>query len=325
MTISIFQCNSCNRTIELNELNSTITFVNKCIITHHCMGKLTKVGQRVPGVMGKPTPVVDGLQDYSSKKRLYQHEQKLSTSQWKINHDLDTNPTVIVYLNSVSSTGKQGYEQLDSDLYYVNIIDSKNIILEFDANYIGIAHVIARSTSNIQTITVKETDTFTQVSANNILTIATPIIPNDGEIKPLNVSYIHPITSQQIDNVVNFIAHKFENKIALFNTPWRNIELITWNFRIYRLHSIRLSTLMSNIGATNGVPLFFPNNSDFIILTSNSPYETDVDININVVNGNDLIGDINNNQTNNNEYYVDSTIPFLYPPGVKIAKLITEE
>ena len=322
MAITIYQCDKCSRTIELVESDQQLALVNKCVITKLCKGVLKKSGNRSTGIVGKPTPIVEGLEDYEPKNRLYVHEQKLSTSIWRIKHGMKTNPSVYVYFNTVDSNGKRGYLQLDSDQYVVNLIDNDTITIEFANNSIGVAHLIAGSSVDIDPV-ISTSVELQQISANNILTIATPIIPNDAAVEIYNMSFVRTTDSAILTYPVSFAAHKYENSLALFNTPWRNTQLITWNSRIYRVRSIRVNTIVNAVGIENGAPFYFTDNPDIIILTSKAPYSDPIDISQFVITP-DLLTNLNTTRLSNNELLVDNNIPFLYPPGIKLLKTVLE-
>lgn len=322
MAITIYQCDKCTRTIELVESDSELALVNKCIITKLCKGSLKKSGNRSTGLVGKPTPIVEGLDDYEPKSRLYVHEQKLSTSVWRINHKLSSDPIVYVYFNSVDSSGKQGYMQLDSDTYVVNIIDKDTVTIEFANNSIGVAHLIAQSSINIPP-TVAAPVELQQITANTILTIATPIIPTDEAIQSYNMSFIRTTDSVVLTGNISFAAHKFNESLALFNTPWRTTQLITWNNRIYRVRSIRVNTIVNTIGIEDGAPFYFTDNPDILILTSKAPYSDPIDISQYVLTP-DKITNPNTTRLSSNELLVDNNLAFLYPPGIKLLKTVFE-
>lgn len=324
MSVTIYSCDTCKREIELIENNNSITLVNNCIITQHCKGTLTKTGSRPNGVIGKPTTTVDGLEDFQQQARLVIHNQTLPSSSWLIDHDLDCNPIVYVYQSSKTTDNKNAYTQLSSDQYVLIIENQKSIKIQFADNTIGIVHVIARPNNN-NPDPVVDTQQNIQVSANTILTIATPILTDDALVQTFNIAFTSPSTSRTSIVAVSFTAHKFDQSLALFNTPWRNTQLIVWNDRLFRVRSVRITDIINSNIIEDGSPFYFVDNPDAIILTSQSPFENEADVNDDVVYIPDIAQNtFSKNQIIDSEALVDVSLLIDYFPKLQITKTIND-
>jgi len=271
MSITKYQCSACKRDIEIVDNTNALTLVNSCIITQFCKGNLSKTSTRPGSIVGNNPPLVDGIQDYQKTNRLYSHIQPLPSSSWKITHDLNSNPLTYVYVKSVNNT----YTPIDDDDYVVTVIDSNNITIQFADKIVGIAHIISRA--NAEQPVVFEISQTTQISANGILTIASPVIEDDQSVISYNLAASSPTTNQTTIIPVNFTAHKFEQSVALFNTPWKDVQLVTGNNILYRVRSCRVANLL-NSGVEQNSLFYFVDNPNIIMLSSSAPYDNIADI-----------------------------------------------
>lgn len=321
MSVVIYTCDTCKRDIEIVEKDTVLSLIQNCIITQNCKGSLYKTGVRPNGVMGKPTPVVEGLEDYSKRGRLYVHEQLLPSSSWVINHNLNTNPIVYAYLKAVD--GK--YKQLDQDQYVVTIDNQDTIVVEFAEKSIGIVHVVARPNVEQPLVTVSDVTT-NQASANTIWTIATPVLGYDDElIQSYAVTFTAPSTSQTTTVNIPFTAHKKDTSIALFDSPWRNAQLIIWNDILYRVRSVRITNILSANPIENKSPFYFVDAPDILILTSKSPYESDTDMANEVVYVPDMPRNaFTRNRVSDSELYVETRMITDIFPTLQVYRTISQ-
>jgi hypothetical protein len=273
MSITTYNCSACKRSIEIVDNDNALTFVDRCVITQFCKGTLSKVNTKSGSLVSNATDLVDGLQDYIKTDRMYSYTQTLPSSSWKITHDLNSNPLTYVYIKSINNT----YTPIDDDNYVVTVLDSNNVIIEFADSIVGIAHLISRG--NAEQKIIADQQQTVQGSANGILTIATPVIVNDQLSISYNITSISPVSNTPSTHSVSFLAHKYQNSISLFNTPWKDAQLITWNNSLYRVRSVRISNVLSSGDIQDRSPFYFTDNPDILILLSNSPYTDPVDIN----------------------------------------------
>lgn len=320
MSVTLYTCDTCKRELEVVQNDSALSLVQNCVITQGCKGSLYKTGVRPNGVIGKQTPVVEGLSDYKQQGRLFIHEQTLPSSAWVINHDLNTNPIVYTYLKAIDGQ----YTQLDQDQYVVNIIDQNNITVEFADNSIGIVHIIARPNIDQPPVEAAPVETQ-QFSANTIWTIASPILEEDELVQAYDITFTSPSNSQSVTVPVEFTAHKKDDNIALFNTPWRNAQLVVWNDKLYRVRSVRITNVTNANPIEDGSPFYFVDNPNIIILSSSAPYETDTDINNKVVYVPDLPQNaFTRNRFNESELVIETGYVTDIFPALQVYKTISQ-
>lgn len=326
MSVVVYECDTCNREIDIVRNERGLDTVKRCVITNGCKGSLYQIEERSTSVFGRPVEDVEGLDNYRQRNILYIHNQLLSSSQWIIEHDLNTDPAVVVYIDVVNLDGTKSYQTMDPDDYVVSFVDGNNIQLDFAVGTTGIAHVIARSSNTSVIQQVNQEPQWYQVTANSILTIGVPLdIDNPQQFVSVNTSFISPSTSEVVDTDVTFTAHKFNGEISLFNTPWQDGDLIFVGATLYKVMSTRISDVITSQRIENGSPFYF-NRDDIVILTSNQPYSSlNVDTNLQRVFRSDTITNslVNaNTRVEDLELTIDETQAIDYHPAVKIIERI---
>lgn len=322
MSVTAYQCDKCKRQLELVDSQQTITIVNKCIITKNCKGKLQLVERKYDGIIGKPSQYEQNIEDYVIAPRLYVHTQVLPASVWKIKHKLSTNPIVVVYVNS-NIDGKQSYREVPTEDIVVDVVDENNITVYFANNQIGIVHVISRSSIDVDPVAEKHI-TLNQITSNGILTIGVPIHLATSIQYQTQITIYDPSTNQPLVFTTIFTAHKFNDQISLFDTPWKDAQVVATNGVIYKCYSVRVSNIFGAVTIQNG-SYFKIDNSDVIILTSNQPHQLSADIKSHIVIPSSLNNlPINATRFDNFELLVDEDSFILYYPGVKILQTIRE-
>jgi len=325
MSIVVYQCDTCNRDIDIVRNEHGLDTINRCVITHGCKGTLHQIQERPTGVRGTPTEDVDGLDNFRQRNILHVHDQTLSSSSWTVNHNLNTDPSSHVYIHTIALDGNRSTKLVDPETYVVTYIDADTSVIEFASATTGVVHSVARS-SNPADDQVKLADPiFVQVSANAILTIATAEFSGQSVIQMM--SFISPSTGSVVVTPVEFTAHKDDttSEIALFNTPWQDTDTVLANGQPYKVRSVRISDIIQSQNIEPGSPFFFNNPSDFILLLSTAPYESSVDHNLNsTVLPEDIIssGTVFNSHVLNDELHVDGITTTEYHPAIKIITTI---
>jgi hypothetical protein len=325
MSIVVYQCDTCKRELDILRNERGLDTVSRCVITQGCKGSLYQIDEKGTGVFGRPLTDVDGLDNYRQRNVLYIHEQLLSSSSWTIEHGLNSNPSVVVYLDNVTVDGVRSSTILDMDDYVVNFVDGNNITIQFAVGSTGIAHIISRS-SNPDTVNfIQQPNTFDQLTANSVLTIGLPFVDDDPKTTDILLNFISPSTSNITSLIVEFTSHNFNGEISLFNTPWQDTDLIYTNGQIYKLKSVRVDSIMSSQDIESGSPFFF-DDTNFIILTSNPPYSSlNVDINdtrVYIPSKIESSGVGSNTSGNDGEFFIDETTAINLHPPIKIIKTI---
>ncbi len=325
MSVVVYQCDTCIREIEIVRNEQGLDIINRCVITHGCKGSLRQIDERPTGVFGKDVEDVEGLENFRARNILDVHEQLLSSSTWIINHTLNTDPTTHVYIDFIELDGTKSYQLMDPDDYVVEYIDQNTTQIMFATTTTGIVHSIARASNPIDDLSVVVDIEFAQITANTILTIATKEFNDQFIIKTMN--FISPSTSVVTSVPVEFTAHRDEitAELALFNTPWQDTDKVFLGGSNYKVRSVRISDIISSQNIEEGSPFYFTDTSDFIILTSTSPYEASVDVATDIVFFPINISSSSttaNSNTNNNELSIDGTTAIHYHPSIKIISSI---
>lgn len=63
MALSIYECDTCKRTIEKKRNEQGLDIINNCIITNGCKGKMQLIDVKIDHNIPSSVPSVEGLQD----------------------------------------------------------------------------------------------------------------------------------------------------------------------------------------------------------------------------------------------------------------------
>lgn len=317
MSISVFQCDTCARSINIDETSQIVS--SRCVITKYCKGTLRKQFNKSYKHNNNLT-VVDGIDNYEKTSRLYKHTQKLPSSTWNIQHNLNSISNVIIYVNAIVNE-KQTLKQIDSDSYVILKNEPNLIIVQFENPILGQAHVI---TSNNTTYTsTKETvTTLSQLTANGFLTLAVPVSEIDAEKAIFELNFIAPSSNKVTSADITFNAHKYQSSVSLFNTPWKNAQLIVWNDTLYRVHSIRTQNIFNQLYIEDQSNFFFTDPKGSLILTSNNPYEVFADTSQKIIKCELLTSRNDITFCSSGDWMVDDKLKIVYPPEIQIIKTI---
>lgn len=330
MSVVVYQCDTCKRELDILRNERGLDTISRCVITQGCKGSLYQITDKGTGVFSRPLQDVEGLDNYRRRNVLYIHQQLLSSSVWTIEHNLNSNPSVVVYRDTVNLNGSKSSILMDPDDYVVTFINGNSITVEFAVGSTGIAHIISRS-SNPDTVDfISEPTLFTQVTSNSILTVGIPLTGNetleDDPNTPLPLNFISPSTSEVTRLMVDAIPHKnSQGIISLFNTPWQDTDTIFVGGNLYKVKSLRVDSIIQSQNLEEGSPFYF-DDTNFIILTSNPPYSPlNVDINKQRVFIPSAIvntGVGSNSRVTDGQFTIDETQGVDYHPAIKIIKTI---
>lgn len=331
MGVVVYQCDTCRREVDIVRNERGLDTVKRCVITNGCKGSLFQVAERNTSVYGRPLEDVEGLDNYRQRNVLYIHEQLLSSTNWIINHNLNTNPTVVVYIDFVEPSGRRTYRMLDPDDYVVTFSDGDNISIEFATGTTGLAHIIARS-SNPRKVDIQSVvRSWYQVTANSILTVGIkydkdPALMDADTVTDRTLYFISPSTSEVISTNVPFTSHKSKGEIALFNTPWQDANVIFVNGSLYKVKSARVNDILNSLNIEDGSPFYFDDPTNMIILTSVPPYSSlNVDASLKKAFDPSTLGTTSlsaNSRVTDSQLTIDETQSMEYHPPIKIIERI---
>lgn len=326
MTTINFQCNVCQRFIQLQENPQGLTVFGKCIITEGCLGQLNTVSRNIDSNRDVYPDSVEGLLDYFPRKAFFQYTQSILATTWNINHDLSTSPAVVVYVNTIENAP---LVQLNPNKFTITILTKDTLTITLQQPYMGIAQCIARSTTvtaNLPPIA----STQVQVTVNGIMTLAVQEY----------IANIPPLSTVVMDNAPFSLLVNVKQPSQTLTTTAENVlptinSESTWSdwpkilVRKRKNYLVRTLNVL-NLGAFNGTSVnniqngtqvsfsdvLFPfssfraiNSREILVLLTNAPYT-----NIDKVKGKIIdLGDMINSPINyftftNGDLFVDSSL-----------------
>ena len=189
MGLVLYACDVCNRTITRPQNAKGIEVANRCVITLGCRGRLYQQDILEDFIRGSPPEPVAGLEDWQQRRVLHDHEQLRQESVWTINHGLGTLPVVSAFVN----INDELTEITPTD---ITIIDSDTLTLTFETAYSGQAQLVARSADpqllQPTSTSIEQVSNFTQITANNELTIATRLDVVEPTLIQMELTYVTP-------------------------------------------------------------------------------------------------------------------------------------
>lgn len=222
-----YTCDTCNRTLQITRNLRGLEVINRCTITNDCRGRLYQTDLKEDLIQGEIPNDVDGLENWTQRKLLHNHEQKFSAIEWLITHDLNSKPTINVYDENLVRI-------FPSEIIY----NTLNVVtLVFDIPRIGSAQFINRTSKKEQVVATTTVPT-TNVSNNSVLTIAVPYNILSSLIVKFNIVDSGGTSTLNVD----FIPQE-----VISNTfPWSGTSSIFFNNRKYWLYSINIANHFSS-------------------------------------------------------------------------------
>lgn len=246
MAIIRFKCTVCKREIEIPENKNGLEVIDRCVITLGCRGSLYRIDRKQDFIRGEFPPSVGGLTDWSSRRALYNHEQTVQSTEWRIVHNMGVSPSVQVLIDRATlideetevpcqvRTDLETFEQIETLDFSVEIVSTNEIIIRFDSPESGLAQLIARSTAREVAITAveEEEETF-QLTNDSLLTIATlnTTIPTSISFD-ININYIPPGESLPITK-----TYTVGTGLPNVNSSWNDFNTVLIDGRQYKIRT----------------------------------------------------------------------------------------
>lgn len=262
---SIYKCSACSRRVRVPTNKQGLDIIQRCIITHNCLGKMSRV-TNAKDINDTPafSPEVEGVPDWFQRRVLYTHDQPVQSATWTIRHSLATRPKVYVYVNRIVN-GRETLVKVDPKTE--TTVDLNTIQLTFDTPASGSAQCIALSsqnTTNPTSLAPTETpsEAFQLTSDNGEITIATL---SSDPLVGIGLTYRTSGTEQELT-----IDYAGIDATASVGSAWAGTQRVVINGQLYTIRSF-------NITKTPLAPAYFaggavPNGSRFYISTfSNAP------------------------------------------------------
>lgn len=211
MGLVVYQCTTCGRDVERIENVHGFDMIDRCVATQACSGRMLRTNRKPEHIIASKTPNVDGIDDWRQRKLFYEHTQLLVSTKWTVVHELNTHPAVQVF---GFRDGK--YEELSTNTYSLVFPDANTTIINLIGGFTGVAHCIARSTSNVIKEEPKIIDGV-QISNNQKISCAILNLPDAGEAPNLYLQVQTPNLS--IEDVVVDLTGGDEN------TAWDSTKI----------------------------------------------------------------------------------------------------
>lgn len=312
---STYQCTQCKQTIQVNSNTRGVDFTNHCIITPLCSGQL--VGTSVTATQSVSIP-------RTPRNVLFIFQQQLSESVWKVAHDLNSNPSIKVYADTIEN-GKSVKRLMDVDDYVATYNNPNLVTIEFATQTTGEVHLISRSSNPVPTTVTSNDTQYGSITTNGILTIAHLVRDDILPAIDLSITTISPSTNEAANHSVMLNPHEFESEISLFDTPWQSVNTITVNGQLFKLYSGRITNVLSANSVEVGSPFTLSMDGIGLILLTKPPKESVVDIvddkviPVGVITTDAITP---TSTTSSTQFLVDSTLLTTYHPTIKIITTI---
>lgn len=249
MALVVYKCDVCKREKEFLRNIEGIEKIQRCTITHGCRGKLYQSKVLPDFVRAKSSARVAGLDDWRQRKVLHNHTQSIARSEWLIEHNLGTFPSISVFVNIPIENDPENVEELlPTDII---VVDENTMQLIFDRAWSGLAQLVARQSSpdllKSYTRTGVTETILTQISNAGFISIATRISttgecvgggsPSSSDVK-LNVTYN---TTQNTIATEQYTVDR-SNGTTTDDAPWSDMDRVVIRGKIYIVRSFNAVT-----------------------------------------------------------------------------------
>ena len=276
MTVVVYKCPVCDRTIDIVQNEQGLETVGRCVITDGCRGKLYQLSVKQDFRRGGYPDAVAGLIDWTQRKVLYDHTQSVADSEWLIEHKLGVYPSVQVFVDTPSGDGTVLVEATPDS---ITVVDENNVIVNLSREESGVAQCVGRSSKPvIANVRVEETTTevaLFQMSGNSEITIATT---DTSENITLVLSFTTP-DGRTVD-----LTYTVDD-VPSITSPWSDTDRIFFHEKAYVIRSFSgvdqvsitdgtvsdsSSFYIKSIDVGSGARSLF--NEELILLLADSPY-----------------------------------------------------
>ena len=159
-----YQCNKCNRILNINKNPKQLDIFNRCIITANCRGEMFIVNNIIGTV---DTSYYDS---WVQKKQIHNSQQNILQNIWTIKHNLNDFVSIVVYTYDKYGNLVKSLENF-TDGYTIIYADKNVIKVKFTKECIGQVQCIVTNHKVDYTKTVVS-NSYTKVSVGNVLTVA---------------------------------------------------------------------------------------------------------------------------------------------------------
>jgi len=279
MSLQVFECDTCKRTIEKTFDKYTVDNFGRCNISDGCKGILRKV-QMKKGYNTPSVPAPSQLEDWAQRKILANHTQQLPNTSWFIKHKLNNHPDVYCYYYD------ENKELQIVEPTSISYTDNDNMIVSFDQAYYGIAQCVSKTTPLTTSVTTStSTQNFVPLSINGKIVIGLASILSNKKIgfnfkSPLKTAFETRIEYSTTDDTLTSPS----TSSIWFNGDGYRVVV---NGKEYTVYELDISTIFENTSIINGSVGYVDHTSsslfnerEAVFLISNSPYTSSSDRNL---------------------------------------------
>lgn len=246
MAVITYQCTVCKRQNDLVQNQQGLDWIGHCNITLGCRGTLYQVEVHPDYIRGSIPPSVIGLKNWVQRKVLFNFTQTIARTSWTITHDLGTQPSVEIFVNSPTQTNPKNQVQILPEEIIYNTDDT--LTLMFPVAYSGIAQLIARASNpdilNPRPIPPVVTKPPTiQLSNQGTLTIATRI-SSVGSPSKVTLTLQYTLGSSTASTDITYTAIN----IPADTSPWFDTSVVILKGKTYTVRTFNVQTLQTTTG-----------------------------------------------------------------------------
>lgn len=187
MAVTQYKCTICKRVRDILDSDKSLTITTSCTITQGCRGSLVVVTRLPYTTRENTTPVEDNLTDWQQRNVLWNHEQRIASTKWRIAHALNVPFVVDVLVRDGTGTHELSHDQFDIDLTEQNLVT-----LTFLVPQRGMAQLIARNGSKRRVYRNIDEDQIVQVSQSGRLVIFDATTSIQSGIATYSVELVTP-------------------------------------------------------------------------------------------------------------------------------------
>ncbi len=219
-----YQCNKCNRILNIKKNPKQLDIFNRCIITANCRGEMS--------ILKNNNGIVDDSynDDWVQRKQIYNFTQNVKQTIWTLKHNLNDFVSAVVY--TYDSNNKL-VKTLDDTTNGYTIIysDPNSIKIKFSSACTGKVQCIVTNRI-VDRNNVVVSNSYSKISVGNILTVAIHSHFHDDNPSLPPIKIISGISENDFNYRLSFDT----------TSAWKNDGIVYIYGNIYHVYSIKIST-----------------------------------------------------------------------------------
>lgn len=223
-----YQCNKCNRILNINKNPKQLDIFNRCIITANCRGEMY--------IVKNTNGIVDDSynDDWVQRKQIYNFTQNIKQTIWTIKHNLNDYVSVVVYTYDNNNNLVKSLDD-ETNGYTMIYSDPNTIKIKFSTACTGKVQCIVTNRIVDHNSNVIVSNSYSKISVGNILTVA--IHSHFHDDNP---------TLPPIKIMSGISENDFNYKLSFDTTSaWKNDGIVYIYGNNYHVYSIKITTDIS--------------------------------------------------------------------------------